>query len=97
MRGLVWPSRQNYKGENIIFLDTGMALTSSDPPHGDQGDRGSVSADQSTTAKSRSIPMHANRFDSRDIFQTSREVIITHGDETYRLRLTAQNKLILTK
>ena len=41
--------------------------------------------------------MHGNRFDSRDIFQASREIIIAHGDETYRLRLTAQNKLILTK
>lgn len=26
-----------------------------------------------------------------------REVVIRHGDETYRLRLTRQNKLILTK
>jgi hemin uptake protein HemP len=24
-------------------------------------------------------------------------LLITHGDETYRLRLTFQNKLILTK
>ncbi|WP_163602599.1 hemin uptake protein HemP, partial [Klebsiella pneumoniae] len=38
-----------------------------------------------------------NRFDSRDIFQSTREIIIAHGEETYRLRLTAQNKLILTK
>ncbi|TVS13858.1 MAG: hemin uptake protein HemP [Gammaproteobacteria bacterium] len=26
-----------------------------------------------------------------------KEVVIRHGDETYRLRLTRQNKLILTK
>ncbi len=26
-----------------------------------------------------------------------RELIIRHGDETYRLRITASNKLILTK
>lgn len=26
-----------------------------------------------------------------------RELVIRHGDETYRLRLTRQNKLILTK
>jgi len=26
-----------------------------------------------------------------------REIIIGHGEETYRLRLTSQNKLILTK
>jgi hemin uptake protein HemP len=74
-----------------------MALTPSDPPHGDQGDRGAVSAAQPAAANDRSIPMNGNRFDSRDIFQTSREVIISHGDEVYRLRLTAQNKLILTK
>ncbi len=29
--------------------------------------------------------------------QSEREIIIAHGDEIYRLRLTSQNKLILTK
>lgn len=90
------PTRKNYKGNNI-FLDTGLALPPSDPPHGDQSGRNDAPADQSAAPKSRSIPMHGNRFDSRDIFQTSREVIIAHGEEIYRLRLTAQNKLILTK
>lgn len=96
MGGLVSPTDENYKGNNI-FSDSGMALSPSDPPHGDQSDRNDGSADQSAAAKSRSISMHGNRFDSRDIFQASREVIIAHGDEIYRLRLTAQNKLILTK
>ncbi|EGP08432.1 hypothetical protein CSIRO_2160 [Bradyrhizobiaceae bacterium SG-6C] len=41
--------------------------------------------------------MIENRIQSRDLFVSSREIIIAHGDETYRLRLTAQNKLILTK
>lgn len=45
----------------------------------------------------RSIPSSNNRIDSRDLFQGIREITIAHGDETYRLRLTAQNKLILTK
>jgi hemin uptake protein HemP len=45
----------------------------------------------------RNVVMRGNRFDSRDIFQSVREIIIAHGEETYRLRLTAQNKLILTK
>jgi hemin uptake protein HemP len=45
----------------------------------------------------RSIPVDANRIDSRDLFVGTRELIIGHGSETYRLRLTAQNKLILTK
>jgi hemin uptake protein HemP len=38
-----------------------------------------------------------NRILSRDLFVSSREIIIAHGEENYRLRLTAQNKLILTK
>ncbi|HKA72459.1 MAG TPA: hemin uptake protein HemP [Xanthobacteraceae bacterium] len=45
----------------------------------------------------RSIPVVDDRIDSRDVFIGTREVIIRHGDETYRLRLTMQNKLILTK
>ena len=46
---------------------------------------------------SRNVVLRGNRFDSRDIFQSVREITISHGEETYRLRLTAQNKLILTK
>jgi hemin uptake protein HemP len=45
----------------------------------------------------RSIPLTDNRINSRDLFAATREILISHGDETYRLRLTAQNKLILTK
>jgi hemin uptake protein HemP len=45
----------------------------------------------------RSIPVEAHRIDSRDLFVGTRELTISHGGETYRLRLTAQNKLILTK
>ncbi|ARP99523.1 Hemin uptake protein hemP [Pseudorhodoplanes sinuspersici] len=41
--------------------------------------------------------MIGHRIDSRQIFRDGREVTILHGQETYRLRLTAQNKLILTK
>lgn len=49
------------------------------------------------TEPRRSIPVAAHRIDSRDLFVGTREVTIGHGSETYRLRLTAQNKLILTK
>jgi len=38
-----------------------------------------------------------NRIDSRELFSSEREIIIAHGAEAYRLRLTSQNKLILTK
>jgi hemin uptake protein HemP len=45
----------------------------------------------------RSVPLTDNRINSRDLFAATREILISHGDDTYRLRLTAQNKLILTK
>ncbi len=38
-----------------------------------------------------------NRIDSKELFSAAREVTIAHGEEVYRLRLTSQNKLILTK
>lgn len=45
----------------------------------------------------RSVTMTGNRIDSRDLFSSEREIIISHGEGDYRLRLTSQNKLILTK
>ncbi|WP_157043169.1 hemin uptake protein HemP [Rhodopseudomonas palustris] len=45
----------------------------------------------------RSITVSGNRLDSRQLFSSDREILIAHGEETYRLRLTSQNKLILTK
>jgi hemin uptake protein HemP len=50
-----------------------------------------------TSPNTGSIPVLDNRISSRDLFASSRELLISHGEETYRLRLTAQNKLILTK
>ena len=41
--------------------------------------------------------MTGNRIESRDLFAVEREIIIGHGEDTYRMRLTSQNKLILTK
>lgn len=35
--------------------------------------------------------------ESADLFRDGREVIIRHGGEQYRLRLTSSNKLILIK
>lgn len=49
------------------------------------------------TPDSRHIALTANRLDARDLFVATREIVIAHGEETYRLRLTSQNKLILTK
>jgi hemin uptake protein HemP len=45
----------------------------------------------------RKIDVLADRIESRDLFIGTREIIIGHGEEAYRLRLTSQNKLILTK
>lgn len=35
--------------------------------------------------------------DTRDLFGTRRELTIQHGEEVYRLRITRNSKLILTK
>lgn len=51
----------------------------------------------SAAATKRQVVLADNRMDSRDLFAGFREITIAHGDEIYRLRLTAQNKLILTK
>jgi hemin uptake protein HemP len=45
----------------------------------------------------RTIKIIEGLIDSRDLFISTREIIIGHGNDRYRLRLTAQNKLILTK
>lgn len=52
---------------------------------------------QSSTAGTRSIAVQDNQIDSKNLFVGTREITIAHGSEIYRLRLTAQNKLILTK
>jgi hemin uptake protein HemP len=52
---------------------------------------------QSTSSGPRMISIAGHKIDSRDLFIGTREVTIHHGGEVYRLRLTSQNKLILTK
>jgi hemin uptake protein HemP len=60
----------------------------------DDTERGGTHAVSPAT---RSVTVTGNRVDSRDVFSGDREIIIAHGEDTYRLRLTSQNKLILTK
>ena len=63
---------------------------------GDDTERAGTHA--ATTASAiRSLTVSGNRIDSRELFSSEREIIIAHGAEAYRLRLTSQNKLILTK
>jgi hemin uptake protein HemP len=52
---------------------------------------------QNPAAATRTLTMRGSRIDSRELFAAEREIIIAHGEESYRLRLTSQNKLILTK
>jgi hemin uptake protein HemP len=50
-----------------------------------------------TAGTARKIDLVGDRLESRDLFVGTREITIGHSGDTYRLRLTAQNKLILTK
>ncbi|RYE50970.1 MAG: hemin uptake protein HemP [Hyphomicrobiales bacterium] len=54
-------------------------------------------SDTHAATKERAVLLRGNRLDSSDLFKDARELMIAHGDDIYRLRLTAQNKLILTK
>ncbi len=45
----------------------------------------------------RRLTLINNRLESRDLFVGTRDIVILHGADAYHLRLTAQNKLILTK
>ena len=62
----------------------------------DQGDAAKRAGGLSAAAE-RTMIVRGNTLDSRDLFSAGRELIISHGSDTYRLRLTSQNKLILTK
>jgi hemin uptake protein HemP len=68
----------------------------SPPP--DQDNTGSSTGERrAPTVQDRTIKMVDGCIDSRDLFVELREIVIGHGEDRYRLRLTAQNKLILTK
>lgn len=47
--------------------------------------------------KQDTTPALRQRLNSAELFGTGREVVIEHAGEEYRLRLTRQGKLILTK
>jgi hemin uptake protein HemP len=57
--------------------------------------RSEIGPDASKSLRTLTITNHL--VDSRDLFASAREIVIAHGIERYRLRLTSQNKLILTK
>jgi hemin uptake protein HemP len=43
------------------------------------------------------VRQNAQRIDSRNLLAGSRELVIDHAGQSYRLRLTRNDKLILTK
>ncbi len=51
----------------------------------------------SIVAASRKVTVTDDRIDSHALFGAARQIAIEHGADTYILRLTSQNKLILTK
>jgi hemin uptake protein HemP len=53
--------------------------------------------DEKRSSATRVLTVNGSRIDSRELFAAEREIIIAHGEDNYRLRLTSQNKLILTK
>ena len=65
-------------------------------PSGDNVGGAGNHAEKPSSA-TRLLTMNGSRIDSRELFATEREIIIAHGEDNYRLRLTSQNKLILTK
>ncbi len=58
---------------------------------------GNIDGDRRSAAGERHLTIMGNRIESRDLFVGTRDIVIGHGAEAYHLRLTAQNKLILTK
>ncbi len=53
--------------------------------------------DFDSPVKHGSTPVARPRVHSADLFGSAHEVLIEHAGEEYRLRLTRQGKLILTK
>jgi hemin uptake protein HemP len=65
---------------------------------GDEDEQGSKGAGKRMAGSNqRDLTIVDNRMDSRDLFVGARDIVILHGRDAYHLRLTAQNKLILTK
>ncbi|MBI5132890.1 MAG: hemin uptake protein HemP [Rhodopseudomonas palustris] len=60
-------------------------------------DNKSIITGDGDPATARAVNIIGNQVESRDLFSLGREIVIAHGDDRYRLRLTSQNKLILTK
>lgn len=66
-------------------------------PSDEEGGGVKDSNDRMSGSVERRLTIVDNRMESRDLFIGTRDIVIVHGRAAYHLRLTAQNKLILTK
>ncbi len=76
---------------DVCFLTIGITVLNESKLKG--GPAGTHAEAASTAA----APVEAPELDVRDIVGTAREAVIRHNGERYRLRITANQKLILTK
>ncbi|MEJ2611926.1 MAG: hemin uptake protein HemP [Candidatus Thiodiazotropha sp.] len=53
--------------------------------------------DQTRQTNASRPPSAQIHFDTHELFQGRQELLIQHAGQLYRLRITRQNKLILTK
>ena len=65
------------------------------PPNNEEERGNKGGSDRMSGGIKRGLTIVDNRLESRDLFVGTRDIVILHGRDTYRLRLTAQNKLIL--
>lgn len=67
-------------------------------PNDKCGKKPPVSTDEAPSSRrGPACDVRSRLLDSGVLFAGSSEVVISHGPEIYRLRLTKQNRLILTK
>jgi hemin uptake protein HemP len=58
---------------------------------------GATSVESAAAPAPAASPGGPRRLDSAALFQRAREIVIVHGGQEYRLRITKADKLILTK
>jgi hemin uptake protein HemP len=69
-----------------------MNVPANEEEEGNKGAGGRISG-----GIQRALTIVDNHVASQDLFVGTRDIVIVHGRDAYHLRLTAQNKLILTK
>ena len=65
--------------------------------HKEDDRRGSEKDTEISSSNTYQLTVIGHSVDSDALFRGKRELIIVHGREHYHLRITSQNKLILTK